>query len=192
MSNTENLKRAWQAEAAAASPPSLAEARSGSDRFYRQIRARNRREYIAILFVAVFFAAVALFDPGPVHKIAALLVVLGAGFVAWQLHRRGTVAPPPEEAGLPLIRHQRVQLARQRDALRGVAFWYLLPMLPGLVLFGAAPALEAAPPLRFGYWDLGYFVFLIIVFASVWALNLVAARAIQTEIAALDALEREV
>lgn len=189
--NTEDLKQAWQSEAAASPPPALEEVRRSADRFYRQIRARNRREYIAAGIVTALFALVGIVDPGPVTKAAALLVILGTAVIAWQLHRRGSIAPPPAEAGLTLAAHQRAQLVRQRDALNSVALWYLLPMVPGLALFGVASAIEAGPPYRFDVWDLAFLVFLVVIFAGIWWLNLYAARHIQAEIDELDQLTNE-
>ena len=190
MTAVDPLKQAWQAEDAAAAPPPLDKVRRDADRLHRQIRRRNRREYIASAVIFPFFGWVAATADGTAERLGALLVVVGCAFVAWQLGRRAPAVPAPVEAGLPLIAHQRTQLVRQRDALRSVATWYLLPLMPGLLLLTLSPALEAAPPFRPSAWTLGYLAFVFGLFAAIWWLNRAAAHALQQEIDALDRLIR--
>ena len=195
MTPDETVKQAWQASVSDAPLPNLEAVREGADRFYRLIRRRNRIEYAAAALVVPCFTAYVFLLPSPVARIGAALVVLGTLVMVWQLHRRATASPPPaaEAAWLPLIVHQRAQLARQRDALAKVGRWYLLPFLPGLALMVLAPAVESGPEaLRsFSAGDLMSIAVLALVFLGIWWLNRRAARKLQKAIDELDALARE-
>jgi hypothetical protein len=143
MSDPDPVKQAWQASAAAPALPDLAAVRSGADRFYRGIRRRNAIEYAACVFVVICFSAYVVFLPFLAMRIGAAMIVVGALVVAWQIHRLASAAPPPDLAAAePILIHQRAQLARQRDALAGIFTWYLLPLIPGLLVMTLGPALQ--------------------------------------------------
>ena len=191
MSQTDTARAAWQESAAEATPPPLDVIRAGADLFYRQIRRRNRIEYAATVLVVICFTAYTFLLPSPTARIGAGLVVLAALFVAWQLHRTASAAPPPEaESALPLLAHQRAQLVRQRDALASVGRWYLLPFAPGMGLMAFAPAFDHGPAVLLGmaWGDMTSIAVLIAVFTGVWWLNLRGARKLQAAIDDLDAL----
>ena len=142
MSDPDPVKQAWQASAAAPALPDLAAVRSGANLFYRRIRLRNAIEYAACVLVVICFSAYVLFLPLLAMRIGAAMVVLGTLVVAWQLHRLASAAPPPDRAAAePILVHQRAELARQRDALAGIFTWYLLPLIPGMLVMMIGPGL---------------------------------------------------
>ena len=190
MTDADTIKQAWQAQAVAP-PPAPDEVSRGAERFDRQISRRKRREFVVCLVVSLFFAFIALTDSNQVRRLAAVLVILGTAIVAWQLHRRAPAVQLAEEAGLPLVSHQRAQLTCQCDSLASAAGWYLLPMLPGLVLFAAAPVVEAGPPFQPTAWDLANLGFIFSVFTGFWWRSRKASRRLQAEIDALDTLATE-
>lgn len=191
MSDPDLVKQAWKASAADPALPDLETVRAGTDRFYRKIRFRNAIEYAASVVVFICFSAYALFLPSPVARIGAAMVVLGTLVVAWQLHRRASAAPPPERAAAqPILVHQRAQLARQRDALAGIFTWYLLPLIPGLLVMTFGPTLEHGA-LGLVHMPRSVWIRLILavaVFTSVWLLNQRGARQLQKQIDDVDAL----
>lgn len=188
----DRLKEAWRAAAPEAPPPSLDEVREGALAFHRRIAARNRREYAACLIVSLFFMAVALAFGGRMMLLGAGLTAAGCGFVAWQLGRRAAADPPPDSGTAePLIAHRRAALDRQRRALAGAGVWYVLPLLPGTLLFTLAPTLERGMPAEPGFHEWFPVGLILAVALAVWALNLWAARRLGAEIAALDALAAE-
>lgn len=188
----DQLKQAWRAGAPGAPLPSLDEVREGAFAFHRRIAARNRREYAACLILPLFFMAVALAVGGTFLLLGAGLVAAGCAFVAWQLGRRAAAAPPPDAAAAPLIAHQRAALDRQRRALAGAGAWYVLPMLPGTLIFTLAPGLDRGAAAAGSDFHIWFPVALILAVAlAIWALNLWAARRLAAEIAELDALGAE-
>jgi hypothetical protein len=184
------VKRAWQASLNIAGAPPLEEVRADADRFYRTIRRRNLREYAACVFVVVAFATYVVVLPHVLQKVGSVLVVLATFYVAWQLHRRGSPEPPEKAGTMPLLSFARAQMIRQRDALRSVFWWYILPFIPGLALMivgnGADPDFAAKGP---PYW-VRWLVFASVGagIAGVWWLNQLGARKLQRRIDEIDAL----
>lgn len=185
------LRHAWQSSGADAALPALDEVRTGADRFYRIVRRRNRVEYAASVLVVVMFGAMVFRLPDPIAAAGAALIVLGTLLVVWQLHARASAeTPPAADAAVPILAHQRAQLARQRDALAKVGLWYLGPLVPGLSLMLLAPVLRHG----LSAFSTGLAIALavnVLVFGGIWWLNRFAARRLQAAIDDLDALARE-
>ena len=191
MSDSDRVRQAWQASVADPVLPDLATVRTGADRFYRRVRRRNAVEYAACVFVVICFSAYAVFLPSVTMRIGALMVVIGTLVVAWQLHRLASAARPPESAAAePILVHQRAELARQRDALAGVFTWYLLSLIPGLLVMMLGPGLEHgvvgllhAPR---SIWI--RMIFVAATFTGVWLLNQRGAARLGKQIDDIDAL----
>lgn len=177
----DRIRHAWQAGPFAA-PPSLETLRSAAIGFDQTIRRRNRLEYGAGALVIGAFAIIGLTAGNSLVTLASALIVAGTLFVLWQLGRRGGAADLPEAAsGMPLLTHHRAQLIRQRDALRSVAWWYLLPLLPGQLLFFYAVERGST----FGFAMMGI---VLALFGGIWWLNAHGARTLTRQVAELDAL----
>jgi hypothetical protein len=184
MSAEDHLKTAWRAQAAAlpARSPQALQAQALATQAV--VRRRNRQEVLgAALAIPVFCFYGWLFPSWP-SKLGSALVVLASLWVAWQIHRRGANLPLPAELGEQALAFQRSQLLRQRDALHSVWRWYLAPLLPGLLLFGAGMRNE------FTGWTLALLLDagVLAVFAWIHWRNRRAAARLQAEIDALDAL----
>ncbi len=123
----------WQSQKKEYDPMTLADIHLKARTFESRIQRRNAVEYVACGVVIVGFAPALLNGPHWLMRVGAGLIMLAVPFVAWQLHRRGSVdaSPEPDET---LVDSYRRQLARQRDALRSVGSWYLAPFVPGLAL----------------------------------------------------------
>jgi len=189
--NSDPAKQAWQSTVAVGGPLPLDQLRAGSDRFYRLIRLRNRVEFGACILVVIVFTAYAFLLPVETVRIGAATVVGGTLVVAWQLHRRASALVPPEEAlAAATLAHQRAQMVRQRDALGSVFFWYLLPLIPGMLLmmFGAMIEHGVGIARNFRWTEWVSLALAPAVFAGVWWLNRRAARKLQEGIDKIDAL----
>lgn len=185
-------KHAWQTSVETHGAPALAEVRAGADRFYRKIRRRNLIEYSACVVAAVLFGRNVLVMPHILQKIGSGWIVAATFFAAWQLHRRGSATAPESAGEVPIYTFVRAQLARQRDALRTVFWWYMLPFIPGLALVlignGQDPEMARHVPIWVRWVGLGV---MVTVFAAVWWLNQVVARKLQRRIEEIDALTGE-
>lgn len=182
-------KQAWQTSIEPDGAPALADVRIAADRFYRKVRRRNLVEYVACVLLMAAFSRNLIMLPHILQKLGSGLVVAATVYVAWQLHHRGSALPPDQAGEMPLYAFVRAQLSRQRDALRSVFWWYILPFLPGLALLlignGQDPATAAQVPI----WQ--RWVALAVmgaVFAGVWWINQLGARRLQRRIDEIDAL----
>jgi len=177
-----HLKELWKHQmlnAPTFSPESL-QTKSGTLR--RTIRRRNAIEYAAGAVVIIGNAFNLWLFRDLLTRIGSALVILGTLFVLHQLHRRASAQEPPERFALPLAAYFRAELVRQRDALRGVFFWYLLPLFPGIELFFLGRQLQTHA--------MHFSIYLLYpaVAAAIVLLNLHGARRLQVQI---DQLDRE-
>ena len=176
--------------------------RRGMRRFERRITRRNLREYLAGVLVVCIFAYYTYLFPVPLARIGCALMIAGTLYVLFELHRRASAELVP--AGLAqnsLVEFQKRQLERQRDALRSVWIWYLLPFVPGMCVFliglfdfALRTASEAGRPVEAGRLALSFGLVVAVVaavFFAVWKLNQHATRKLESEIEELDALMRE-
>ncbi|MFN7056846.1 hypothetical protein [Hyphomonas sp.] len=157
--------------------------------FQSKIRTRNRVEYAASALVIGMFAWMAWLVPPVLAKAGAVLVVLGAVYVAWQLHRRaGAAAKAGIDRAASLTAFHRAELVRQREALSTVWRWYLLPFVPGIALFlaGVSFAADNPAPMAVKLVSFGFSAGICAaVFGGVWWLNAKAVKALDAEIEAL-------
>lgn len=185
-------KHAWQRSVAVADLPSLVEVRAGADKFYRKVRRRNVIEYVGCAFVVVAFGSYVFILPQTLQKIGSAWIVLATFYVAWQLHRRGSAISPETAGQVPIYEFVRAQLVRQRDALRSIFWWYILPFLPGLAMILAGSGLVVpaggGPPIWVRLLSLAATIGII---AVVWLLNQLSARILQRRISEIDALMDE-
>ena len=178
------------------------ELRRNMGKFERTIARRNLREYFAGAFVIALFAYYMWMFPTLTLRIGCGLIILGTIYVIYQLHRRASARPSPADLGQrSCVDFQRAELERQRDALRSVWSWYLLPFLPGMCvfLFGIfqfAMRITHAAGRQFHAGIAVTAIGLIagcvaIVFFAVWRLNRWAANKLQAQIHELDWLTRD-
>ena len=188
--NSDPVKQAWQASVEIAGAPPLEEVRAGADRFYRTVRRRNLVEYVACVIVVTIFTYYAFTMPHPLQRIGAVLIVLATFYVAWQLHRRASVEAPEKAGAVPIYAFLRGQLVRQRDALRGILWWYILPFVPGFALMTAGNWLDPATvsPGGPGLREWLSLAAMLAILAVIWWLNQVGARRLQRHIDEIDAL----
>lgn len=175
--NEQQLKRAWQ-EAPGGNDGQATDAAS-INALNRRVRMRNLREYAAALLAGAVFAAYAFVLDELLLKLGSIALIGGLVAVAWNLHRRASARRPDSaELASPCLAYLKADLTRQRDALRSVWKWYLLPLAPGMVLFlaGLAVAVPAGVAVASG---LGL------------ALALLAWCVIRLDAAAADRLDRE-
>lgn len=178
---------------------SLNQIQNQAQKLQRRILWRNVGEYLAgVVVVAVFSYYVWLFR-SPVVRIGCALVIAGTLFVAYTLHKRGPARDVPGDmARRTCVDFHREELVRQRDLLRGVWAWYLLPFVPGMVVFlfglyrwtlqqpnASAHAAEIAK--SYSVTAAG----IALIFAGIGFLNWAAAAKLQREIDALDAVREK-
>ncbi|MGH8121814.1 MAG: hypothetical protein ACREPT_03495 [Rudaea sp.] len=181
--NEFDVKQVWRNQHAPAMVLAPAELRAHFDRFERRIARRNLIEYLAGAFVIAANGFDLWLFPDWPTRAACLLIIAGVLILMHQLRSRTSVrADTNDRLGLPAVVYFRSELVRQRNALRSVGLWYVLPLLPGTELFFWAR--RAAMSATTGAWV--YWLFPAVALAVI-LLNLHGARRVQREIDRIDA-----
>jgi hypothetical protein len=167
----DDVRALWQAQPVLPLGLSAAELAAKATRFRGIIAARNRREWLACVFVGLFFTYAAITAQELLLRVSFVLTVVGTAYVAWYMRKHAVPGALPG-AG-PCLDFYRGELERQRDLLRGIWRWYLGPLVPGL----AVMAIAAPSALLVGLF--------VVVFGGVGWLNQAAAAALQRDIDAL-------
>lgn len=182
------IQTLWTAEGRDAGPFSPATLTARSRALRRKTWRRDAIEYVAALVVVAMFARYAIAATHPVARAGCVLVILGTVAVVTHLwRRRERTEPAQATASLPYL---RAQLVRQRDLLASVPRWYLGPLVPGLLVFNLGIWLQRSGGALDHRATVAALIVLAIaaaVFAGVWWLNRAGARALDEQIAALDA-----
>jgi hypothetical protein len=190
MSDHDPLQKLWTQQNQEPFAMSLADVHERATRFQSRVRSRNTLEYAAAAFVVAFFGWMAATVPEPIVQVGAGLIVLGALYVCWQLHKLGRAATQGElDAGAQSwAAFHRAELTRQREALNTVWSWYLAPFVPGMLVFfvgvSFTPDNPAPLPVRLGVF-LASLAIMAGVFGVIAWLNAVAVKKLDAEIAAL-------
>ena len=128
-----DITRAWQAS----TPPlTLETVHDRARHFQRTIWWRNARESVvgfALLGVNANTLANLSFD-APALWVPPALAFAGIAVVLYALHAKAGSRRVPEGDARTVLRFHQDEIARQRDVLRRVPYWYLLPLAPTLVV----------------------------------------------------------
>jgi hypothetical protein len=185
MPNEPNDPRSlWQNQEVEKVTITIDEVRRRSECFERRVYWRNVREYVAGAAGIAWLLTIVWLEHGRL-LLPSLILVAGTVYVMVQLHRR-SARTLPSNAGLrSALEFHRMELERQRDALRSVWRWYLLPFVPGLlaVLVGAGLDRGFSPRL------LIIAVALALMLIGVWRLNQWGARKLERRIEKIRAME---
>jgi hypothetical protein len=182
--DTGDLNKLWQDQPAEKVPMTLEDIRNRASRLEKRVGRRNLREYAAAVVVLVVCIALGLREKNVIVLIGSGLMVLGTLYVVYHLHRYGTVRPMPSDLGLKdCLDFHRAELVRQRDLLRSVWWWYLLPFVPALALILIGRAIE-----RPDRWlrALGMAAVFVATFIIVGKLNERVARRLQGRLDDID------
>ena len=177
----------WQTQSLEETSMSLEEIREKAVRFERRIRWRNLRETMVALVLIPLFCFFFYWCPAPSQRIGSGLTIAGLVFLIWYMKRNAGAEAVPAGAGFAnYVAFHRRELERQRDLLRRVWFWYLGPLLPGILVFNFG---VIAPKVRHPADWLRALPFLVILAFWFWAtarMNHRAADRLQRDIDELD------
>lgn len=190
---------AWKRQPAELNGISLDDVRRQARKLESRVFWRNGREYAACLLVVAAFGYYATVFDATLIRAGCGLVIAGALFTVFRLHKMGAAREVPAELAFhSCLAFRRQELERQRVLLLGVWRWYLLPFVPGMAVFLVglfafamqqphASEHRGAIVVVFGLTAVGC----ALVFAGVARLNRWAARKLQREIEALDRMASE-
>lgn len=189
---TNDLQSLWQSMPTTPVAITVDEMRARAGKFERRIRRRNMIKYVAAAFVIVMFGWYATLPIAatPLWPIANIAIIVGTLVVVWNLHRIGRAAATPASAKFgALLDFHRAELVRQRDALRTIWLWYVMPFVPGMALWFSALWFATPEAQQTAGWGMGLVTSAAVsvaVFVSIIALNLAGAARLQCMINELD------
>jgi hypothetical protein len=181
----DDIRNVWQNQPVENIPMPLEEIRSKARQFEKRVSRRNLREYLGgAVGIAIFIIYFFLF-PSPMARTGSVLIIAGLLCIMIQLYKRASPGKLPADLALTAsLEFHRHELVRQRDLLRSVLWWYLAPIVPGLVVFGAGVTPRHAP----GAGALIYTIPLLCIFGAIYWANHRAAQGLDRKIAELDSL----
>jgi len=152
--------------------------------FQRGIWWRNTRESLACAVVLALNAHGLWQAETTLDRVGKLLLMAGVAFIMCFLHLRAASRAVPVDADVRTIwQFHRRELARQRDILRAIVWWYLMPFVPGMVVLAFGNRVTSAPAAIVGM------LVVFGVFALIWRLNLWGARWLDGELQKVEGLE---
>ena len=197
MNDPQNI---WQKQPTEAFKMSAAELQIKALKFQKRIMWRNLREYVAsAIVIAGFGWYISLFH-STMTRTGCVLIIAATLFAMYTLHKRGGARTMPAELTFrTCVEFHRQELERQRDLVRGVWWWALLPLFLGLIVFSLGRLQEQALMKPNASAHSGAIVINLVLgmvvpalmFVGLWWLNHRAANKLQQRIDALDALEKE-
>jgi Flp pilus assembly protein TadB len=194
----ESARSVWQSQPSMQEPgdPALMpmdDLKQKMTRLEKRLLWRNMREYIVAVFVIAAYAFYVWKFTPILMRVGSGLVIAGTLFAMYQLHRRGARKFAAAERSMTAcVDFYRSELERQRDALRTVWSWYLLPFMPGMSVFFLGTAVKSAGiPIDWGRALASFGVTMgvvILAFVIVILVNHRAAQKVQRQIDELDSL----
>ncbi len=181
--NKKDPQDIWQNQEVVRVTFTLDDVRRKASRFERRVHWRNVREYVAGVVVVVLFTA-QLWRLHGWRLAPPVLLIAGGIYVMFQIYRRGSARKVPGLGVMATLEIHRLELERQRDALRSVWLWYMLPFQPGFLAAAAVGAIDKG--IGFAARFLAGLVILSVV---VWWLNERAARMLDDKIQEVKAME---
>jgi len=140
------LQALWQSQSSDHAAMSLEAVREKARQLERRVARRNRREYIAAVVVVVSYGWILWRAPTSTIRVGAGLILGATLLICYRLYLHGSAAPLDATVGITTsLEFYCGQLERQRDLLRSVWRWCLLPLVPGflVLLIGTARAQPA-------------------------------------------------
>ncbi len=135
--------------------------------FEEQIKSRDRREIIAVIIVVVLFSIFFFMTPSAWQKVASAIIILSGFFIWYKLKtaQRKRLANEPEfdHSLYDHLYNELKWLKKQKNMIEQVAWWYILPIALGLIVF--------AMGFEWIIFKFAYIGVVILIGVVIWRLN---------------------
>ena len=183
-----SVQELWQSQPVEVTKMSVEEIRRRAGKFERKIRWRNIREYVASLIAAALMGYFYITADDVASRVTFALFIVAMLWIVIALHRMGSARRTPVDVDtLTTQQFYRAELERQLAVVKNVWWWYLAPMVPGMVGCTIAYLMKTH---HHGTWAGLAFMdgLFVATFYGVWKLNIRAARCLERMIKDLDAV----
>lgn len=184
---TNPMQQLWQQQPAEGMRMSIDEIRRRAVKFEKRIIWMNMREYVAGAIGMALMGFFLIRAHDNLSRIGFGLTMGGLAYALVHLYFKGRPGTASEQVGVQCANFFLDELQRTRKLVSNL-WWYLGPLVPGLVVLTIAPALAHPQPavlIRLGIADL----FIGSAFWLVIWLNKRAARCLQKQIDELRSLQ---
>jgi len=194
---SDDLQTLWQSQPTDSFQISLADIQQKAAKLRQQIFWRNCREYIAAAIMIPFFGYIFWVQDAQLPRVGVVLIIAAIIYMVYQLHQKGSARSIPSEMGSSVCLDLYLkELQRQLNTLRTVWSWYLLPLVPGMILYLIGMTIPAAISKGLNVlWAIlvltGSALFIALIFYGIYRLNQRAADNLQHQIDELHAIERK-
>jgi len=185
--NEEEIKKIWTASGTqyfTVDSETVKQLRTQVDRMDKVIRRRDWRESGAAVLVALAFGGMAFWFENVYTIAGCVLIVMASALILWVLRKS---RKQETEEQLPIREHLQAELEfyrKQRQLLKHVLAWYILPIFAGLTLFYLGLTNGWVEFVAFSLLNVG-------VMAYIWYLNQQAVRKeIEPLITSLEQLQQ--
>jgi H+/Cl- antiporter ClcA len=183
----EDLKAFWKQQNAEPIQMTTEQIQLRAASFQRAVRRRNLAEYIACAIVILAFSAYIWIFPNRLMMLGSLMEILATLFVAYRLRTQGrSRGLPSADVGSSFLTFHIGELSRQRDFVRSAWYWYVVPLMAGLLVF-VWGMVRMVPPEARGVL-LGFGVVVVALGVLIGFANISKARDLQREIDTLVSL----
>lgn len=138
-----------------------------------EIKSRDRREIIASILLIVSYGIIFLTTKSIWLQTGSIIIILSGIFIWYKLkttqRKIKNEEPTPDQSMIEYLNHEMRSVLSQRKLYMNVAWWYLLPLETGLLLFVVGLSLSITVRIIF------MFVF-ILMGLGIWKLNQHAVR----------------
>lgn len=179
-SPTTPMQQLWQQQPGEGMRMSIDEVRRRAGRFEKRIFWRNTREYIAAGIGTIVLSYFFVHAHHSLARWSVGLLIAGLAYAMGHLYLKGSTRAPSADAGARCADFFLTELERQRDLISNL-WWYLGPLVPGLLLGAIAAAIAHPQPKALLGQSIGH-AFVIVVFGVVIWANRRAARCLQRQI----------
>ena len=136
--SVQELQALWQRVPTTPVVISPLEMRTKIEGFRGHIRRRNVKELITWLIAGVPLCWIGSWPISLLWHVSCAVLLLGCAFAAVSLFRRSGPLVRDAPPAAALVQFHRAQLEHERDMLRGMWRWYVLPVMPGIALVAYA------------------------------------------------------
>lgn len=189
MTETPNtrMQQLWQQQPAEGMRMSIDEIRRRAVKFEKRIIWRNAREYIAGGIGMALMAYFLVRAHDSLSRAAFGLLIAGTAYALFHLYLKGRPGTASEQVGAQCANFFLDELERTRKLVNNL-WWYLGPLVPGMLLLTVASARLRPQPMALLGLAIGD-LFIAAAFVFVIRLNKRAARCLQKQIDELRSLQ---
>ena len=182
------MQELWQQQPVEGTRMSIEQIRKRATRFEKKLFWRNAREYISGGIAIVLFGYFLAQAHDMLSRIAFALLMGGMTYVLAYLYlKSGTAGAATAKAGRQCVDFFVKELERQRDLTRNL-WWYLGPLVPGMVMLTASSFLHPRAPQSRWVMAATDVVFVALSY-GITRLNSRASRCLQKQIDELRSAE---